>query len=233
MTVINVYCDETRHTSDPQDKYAVIGALACPREAKREIVHRIHSLQAKFNAHGEAGWKRISPNKAEFYDALLKLFIEDNRLSFRCIVINRNRLDHDRFNDGDSELGFYKLYYQMLVHWLKPSNEYRLYLDWQQNASSSRFSDLKTILTRKLTGRAHVLSLEPVWSDNQPMVQLVDLLVGAVGYAWNGRDTLDGASETKKRFIQYLAHQLGRARLNASTALTEDKFNIFNWQGRG
>jgi len=232
MTVFNIYCDESRHTSDKGDRYAVIGALLCPRDEKKALVHRVHSLQALYNTHGELGWKRLSPNRSRFYNELLDIFLETPFLNFRCIVVDRHNLDHERYNDGSPELGFYKIYYQMLVHWLEPSHEYRLYLDWQQNAASNRFQDLKTILTRKLSGRAHVLSLEPVWSDNQPMVQLADLLIGAVGYAWNRRDQRQGASETKVAFLRKLEAGLGRASLASGTPKGEKKFNIFDWQGR-
>lgn len=232
MTVFNVYCDESRHTSDPTDQYAVIGALQCPREEKRRIVHEIHTLKGRHKAQGEFGWKRLSPNRTEFYQQLLALFMDEPCLRFRCIVVDRSRLDHERFNEGSAELGFYKLYYQMLVHWLQPDHEYRLYLDWQQNAASHRFVDLKTILTRKLSGRAHILSLEPVISHDQPMIQLVDLLMGAVGYQWNGRDQIPGASQTKCLFARDLANALGRSTLASGTPKGEEKFNIFNWQGR-
>ena len=232
MTVFNIYCDESRHTSDQGDRYAVIGALQCPRDDKKALVHRIHSLQARYNAHGELGWKRLSPNRAELYYELLDVFLNTPTLNFRCIVVDRSDLDHERYNEGSAELGFYKLYYQMLVHWLQPDQEYRLYLDWQQNAASHRFRDLRTILTQKLSGRAHVLSLEPVWSDNQPMVQLADLLIGAVGYAWNERDKVPGASQAKVEFLRRLEAGLGRTSLVNGTPKGEKKFNIFDWQGR-
>src|SRR5690606_25472693 len=80
----------------------------------------------------------------------------DPALEFRALVCNRNHLDHDTYNHGDGELGFYKLYYQMLVHWLKPQCTYYIYLDWQQNRAQHRFRDLKHILARRLTGRARL-----------------------------------------------------------------------------
>ena len=104
MTDFNIYCDESRHTSDPSQQFMVIGGVRCPRDRKHDLVGQIHRLQARHNAHGELGWKRVSPNKAAFYDELLALFANTPDLSFRCIVVDRNKLDYDKFNDGDAEL---------------------------------------------------------------------------------------------------------------------------------
>ena len=231
MTDFNLYCDESRHTSNPSQHFAVIGALQCPRDEKRRIVHRIHCLMAKHGIHGEFGWKKLSPNRHDFYFTLLELFAEEQALSFRCLVVDKRQLDHDRFNEGDSELGFYKLYYQMLVHWLQPGDIYHIYLDWQQNASSARFYDLRTILQTKLTGRANVACLEPVSSHNQPLIQLSDLLMGAVGYQWNGLDLVEGGSSERRLFAQTLCTRLNITTLVRQTPKNERKFNIFNWQG--
>ncbi|MFT5654397.1 MAG: hypothetical protein ACI9XU_000111 [Arenicella sp.] len=228
----NLYCDESRHTSDASQRYAVIGALQCPRSEKRSLVSSIHHLKAKYNAQGEFGWKRLSPNKAEFYQELLTLFISSDALNFRCIVVDRSSLNHDEFNEGDSELGFYKLYYQMLVHWLKPGSSYFIYLDWQQNSCTDRFSSLRQVLINKLIGRANIEALEPVESDTQPLVQLADLLIGAVGYHCNALDKLETASATKINFCRVLSESLERSDLTSPTYKSESKFNIFHWQGR-
>lgn len=225
---INVYCDESRHTSDPKQAYMVIGAIACPREHKREVVHRIHTLKQQYATQGEFGWKRLAPNRQAFYWAMIDVFASDPLLEFRALVVDRNSLDHAAYNAGDQELGFYKLYYQMLVHWLKPDCAYHIYLDWQQNRVQHRFADLQLILTRKLSGRARIECLEPVTSRNLPLIELTDLFIGAVGYAWN---KLDG-SPVKRQFCTDLAHAVGFHRLDVATVKDFPKFNIFHFQGR-
>lgn len=226
--VMNIYCDESRHTSDQRDVFMVIGAISCPREQKRELVHQIHCLKRRFNAQGEFGWKRLSPNKRDFYWSLINLFKDNEHISFRCIVVDRSTLNHDRFNMGDEELGFYKLYYQMLIHWLKPNCTYHIYMDWQQNKMQHRFSDLKFFIKRKLSGRAKIACLEPVTSKNQPLIELTDLFIGAVGYAWNNRHS----SQCKVNFCHDLASAVGFQQLKVSTSPTAEKFNIFHFQGR-
>lgn len=219
-----IYCDESRHTSDSGDHFMVIGALSCPEARKRDIVHRIHNLRAIHATQGEFGWKRLSPNKRGFYWALIDLFASEPDLQFRCIVVDRTR-----FVSDDQELGFYKLYYQMLVHWLSPGCTYRVLLDQQQNKEQGRFSTLREVLRRKLMGRAKILSLEPGDSSELEIMQLADLLVGAVGYERNGRTT----SATKVEFCQDLASALGVPAISRSTAPDEEKFNVFHFGSRG
>jgi Protein of unknown function (DUF3800) len=227
MTEFNIYGDESRHTSDPTQPYMVIGAVKCPRELKRELVGQIHRMQARHNAHGELGWKRVSPNRADFYRELLDLFANQPGLSFRCLVVDRNQLDHDRFNGGDAELGFYKLYYQMLLPWLTEGNRYHIYLDWQHNRAQSRFHDLSQVLVSKLGNKAEVACLEPVTSSNLPLLGLADVLIGAVGYAWND---LQG-SLFKQELCQRLADVGGFQSLKVSTTKSAPKVNIFHFDG--
>jgi hypothetical protein len=205
----------------------VIGAIRCPRDYKREVVGRIHQMQARHNAHGELGWKRVSPNRQAFYEELLHLFAADANLGFRCLVADRNRLNHGQFNDGDAELGFYKLYYQMLVHWLEPGDSYYIYLDWQQNKAQRRLHDLSASLKGRLGDRASIACLEPVTSSNLPLLGLADVLIGAVGYAWND---LRG-SVTKLRLCELLSQTGGLSSLKSSTTRRADKVNIFNFEG--
>lgn len=228
MCHINIYCDESRHTSNPEDHYMVIGALSCPRETKNIITHKINQIRKEHATWREFGWKTLSPNRRDFYWALLNLFSKETDLGFRCLVVDKNILDHNIYNLGDKELGFYKLYYQTLVHWLKPGCSYHIYLDWQLNKEQGRFIELRDILERKLSGKAKIACLEPVSSHNLPILQLTDLLMGAVGYAWNCKSE----SAAKVDFCNDLARAVGLPKLNVATTKSTDKFNIFHFTGR-
>jgi hypothetical protein len=229
MTDFNIYCDESRHTSDPSQPYMVIGAIKCPREEKISLVSRIHHLQAKHNAQGEIGWKRVSPNRINFYHELIDLFANSQNVTFRCLVADRRNLDHEKFNDGDAELGFYKLYYQMLVHWLESGHNYHIYLDWQQNKAQHRFHELNAVLKNKLSGTSRIACLEPVTSSTLPLLGLADVMIGAVGYAWNNLST----SEAKVGIGSHIAKAGGLPSLAKGTSKSEKKLNIFYFDGGG
>lgn len=229
---VNIYCDESRHTSGGDD-FMVIGAIKCDRELKKEIVHKIHCMKRDFNTQGEFGWKRLSPNRKDFYFKLIDLFFE-YALTFRCIVVDKRKVNDEVFNEEDKELGFYKFYYLMLRDTLEHDKDYHIYLDWQQNKDQHRFTKLKYFLQKKLLGKAKISCLEPVTSTNQPLIELADLFIGAVGYQYNNRSD----SEIKVEFCSILAQRLNdltpkyfkRGNLNTFTSKDEKKFNIFRWE---
>ena len=58
------------------------------------------------------------------------------------IVVEKDKLDYQSFHNGDSELGFYKFYYEMLIKWLVKDNQYLILLDFKQNKGSDRYGEL-------------------------------------------------------------------------------------------
>ena len=79
------------------------------------------------------------------YKKLIDIFFRHNRLhhvAFRCVVIDTHQLDHKTFNRGDEELGFYKLYYQLLLHNMRPGNRYLVMLDDRRTRKKTRLSTL-------------------------------------------------------------------------------------------
>jgi len=116
----DIYCDESRpdlftSKSAIGDKYLLIGGLWLPTEKRDEVKRGINALKERFGVRGEIKWKKVSPAHLDFYVALVDLFIDFGLdLRFRCIAVEAAKVDMVHYHESDSELGFYKFYYQLI-----------------------------------------------------------------------------------------------------------------------
>ena len=98
MQVFNAYCDESCHLENDGIPVMAMGAVFCEAQAVRRISVRIRALKAE---HGlkpslETKWTKISPSKVDFYLNLVNLYLADDRLCFRGLVVPNKQM----FNRG-------------------------------------------------------------------------------------------------------------------------------------
>lgn len=220
----NIYCDESRY-SNPDDPYLVIGAVKCLREKKYGIVGELNEIKRAYGIGREFEWKTASKNKADFYKAVIDWFVGNDDLLFRCVVANK-----DNLWSSDSEDGFYVVYHQLLYHWLVQGNVYYVYLDKKKNSKRRRLDTLRRKTELYMPAGCELACMEEVESSECVLVQVADLLIGCMGYEWNGHtDSVKHpkASPFKVELCGYLASKLGRPSLKFSTWGSEPKFNVF------
>jgi len=219
-----IYCDESRHHAGPDCRFMAIGGLCVPRARKTELTKATRKLFRELGLGSEVKWNKVSRQYAEAYKRLVDFFFSDPDSRFRVIVVDQMKFDPER-HGGDRELGFYKFYYELLVHWLEPGNEYLILLDFKQNQSAQRYHDLRAALTHRLKGNAQILDLTVIDSRETPLVQLCDLLTGAVAAAWCG--SLRSGS-AKEELVKHIAGRRGVPTLKtASISSSFSKFNVF------
>lgn len=223
----NVYCDESRVTSDRSDDFMVIGAIMCPMKAKEAVVNEIDCLRARYGVQGEYGWKTVCPSKLPFFKALADLFFMTGELKFRCVVVSRTETDF-----ADDEERFRLVYYQVFNNWLNAKGHYRVFLD-RRIDTRDRVSVLRRCLMGTRRFGNSVRFVEEVESEECDLIQLADMLMGAVGYSWNGRCDLSGSSKAKIELCGAIASRIGASTLDHyKTGPSEEKFNVFHFLGR-
>ena len=91
--LFNVYCDESCHLEHDGVPVMAWGAVYCPADASRAISEAVRTLKAEHGLarHFEAKWTKVSPAKADFYLALIDLFLNDERLRFRGLEADQLR----------------------------------------------------------------------------------------------------------------------------------------------
>ena len=220
----NIYCDESRY-SNPDDPYLVIGAVKCLRDKKYAMVGELNEIKRHHGIGREFGWKTVSKNKGDFYKAVIDWFVGNDDLLFRCVVANK-----DNLWSSDSEDAFYVVYHQLLYHWLVGGNTYYVYLDKKKNSRQRRVETLRRKTEMYMPDGCRLGCMEEVESDECALVQVADLLIGCMGYEWNGHTdpaVHPDASPFKAELCSHLASSLGRSSLKFSTWANEPKFNVF------
>lgn len=234
--LINIYCDESCHLESSvlttENRYMVLGAIACPDEVKKEIFHKIKVIKSEnsLKEYSEIKWTKVTRNKITAYEALINYFFSCEKLSFRAVIIDKNQLQHNRFNHTHDQF-YYKMYWQMLEWFIDPENSYHIYLDVKDTQGYLKVEKLHEVLCNSHHdfNKKVVARIQEVRSHENVLIQLADLLIGSISYA--NRYPEGGQSYAKQQIVDLVKAHTGLS-LIRSTSLGARKFNLFNWEGR-
>lgn len=226
---IHIYCDESCHLENDHMRSMVLGALWCPADHRRELAGKIKALKAAFNlpANFEIKWVKVSPGKLPFYQSLLDLFFDEPLLHFRGLVVpDKQALDHGRFRQSHDEF-YYKQWYTLLNRLIDPAKHYRIFLDIKDTQGQAKVTKLHDVLCNANYDfdRSVIESIELVQSHDVLLLQLADLLIGTLSYLHRGLQD----SPAKLALVAHVRHRSG-LRLEQSSLLRADKFNLFVWR---
>ncbi len=226
--IINIYCDESSHLENDKQKVMVLGAVWCPYEKKDEIFERIREIKIKHKLKRdfEIKWTKVSKSKVEFYLDIIDYFFDDDDLHFRALVVpDKTILDHKKMNQ-DHDTWYYKMYFSMLKVLIDPHAKNRIFMDIKDTRSANKMRKLHNVLcTDQYDFNRDIIEIvQTVRSHEVELIQLADLLIGAVSYVNKGLSTNEG----KLKVIERIQKRSGYS-LTLTTYLKESKFNIFIW----
>jgi len=230
MTIYNVYCDESCHLLNDRNDIMVLGCISCEAKYIKGVHEDIRKIKKehKISNDFEIKWTKVSQGKADFYINLIDYFFNSN-LNFRAVIATgKNQLVHEEFNQTHDDW-YYKMYYLLLREVIDIQNYYRLFLDIKDTKSSKKIIKLKDVLNRSLYSFVDevVQNIQVVKSEEVGLIQLTDLLTGAISY-WNRGIE---ASKAKISIVQKIQEHTGLD-LKTSTNKNAIKFNLFVWHPR-
>lgn len=237
MTTFNIYCDESCHLQKDNSDIMVLGGIRCPKKFANEINLAIKEIKNeygigrnKYNGKWiEIKWSKVSKSKIGMYKKLIDLFFEKDYLAFRAVVAQgKKRLNHEAFLQSHDEW-YHKMYYLLLREMVHIGNQYNVFVDIKDTNSADKIEFLKTVLNRSLYDFFDdtIMKIQAVRSEEVNILQLTDLLIGALSYVNRGLSS----SEAKLEIVNYLRQRSGLD-LERTTSLYDQKFNIFIWTPR-
>jgi len=227
--VINVYCDESCHLENDRQKAMVLGAVWCLKDKARSVADRMRDIKKKhgLKAAFELKWTKVSPAKVSFYQEVLDYFFDDDDLHFRALIVpDKSKLDHALHRQTHDEW-YYKMYFDMLKIIIDPRFQYHIYLDIKDTRGRTKVARLQEILANAHYdfAREIIERIQTVRSHEVELLQMTDLLVGAISYVSRGLCGNTG----KEALIQRMRERSGYS-LTETTLCMEEKVNLFFWR---
>jgi hypothetical protein len=237
-----VYCDESRQTID---RYMVLGGLIIQSNEIKRFNDTMEKFRSEQKMFAELKWSKVSEQKISEYKRFVEYFFALNNtdiLHFHCMIIDNHSINHKKFSQGNKEIGFYKLYYQLLLHCF--GNKYcsnrtlqRLIVILDHRESKYKLSDLKFILNNGINKRYGInyepyVNVESRDSKKSNLIQINDIILGAVGFQKNGYHLLAESKKSKIELAEYIAEKAGLNNLIDNTGFRNKRFTIWNFKLR-
>ena len=223
----------------------VLGGLIIPEEGIQIFNDTMELYRKKSNMMAELKWSKVSDQKLAEYKTFIEYFFALNntdRLQFHCMIVDNHQVNHRKYNKSNPELGFYKFYYQLLLHafgrrYCKADKDARFIIHLDERTTKYKLGTLKVILNRGIAKKYGVESqpfrnVEPCDSKMSNLLQVGDLLIGAVGYQKNGYQLIAEAKKAKVELADFIAAAAGLPDLKANTLLNNPRFTIWNFKMR-
>lgn len=227
--IIHIYCDESCHLEKDHQKVMVLGAITCPATLRWEVGRKIKALKKKYGIPPwrEIKWTQVSPSRQAFYVELVDLFFDEPSLGFRTVVVpDKQALRHEAFGQTHDDF-YYKMWWLLLTRLIDDEHRFRIFIDIKDTQSAKKLRKLHEVLCNTYYDfdRRRILNIEAVRSYDVVLLQLADLLIGAVSYCH--RDL--AGSGAKQAVIRRIRERSGLSLLK-STPPQARKFNVFVWK---
>ncbi len=226
----NVYCDESCHLKSNDSKYMLIGAIYCPKFKVKKINEYIEHLKKNYNLSDkiELKWNKVDKKTEKLYLDIITYFFNNDDLKFRVIVIDKTKLNHEKYNQTENDF-YHKAYYEMLKYIIIPGNSYNIYPDIKDTNSYYYHQIMLEYLRLKMadTNKKTIKKVQPIRSYEAPILQINDILIGALSYHYRGL-----SKNSIKLNIVNEINKLYQNDFDVSSYYNNTKFNIFIWRSR-
>lgn len=227
--ILNFYCDETCHLENDNSNVMVLGAVYCPHSKRKEIFSRIRDIKEEngLSPNFEIKWNKVSAAKLNFYKQIIDYFFDDDDLYFRGLIVpDKSILRHNDFSQTHDDF-YYKIYFDMLKVVLNPDYSNNIYIDIKDTRSQDKVDKLCEVLRSSHYDYKNqiVKKVQQIRSEEVEILQITDLLIGALGYFHRNLTGNSGKLELIKRIQNRSGYSLLK-----NTFFKEKKLNLLIWR---
>lgn len=233
----HIYCDES--CTDKPHTCMVFGGIILPVERVHQIEQAMAEWRSVANMHAELKWAKITSNKFANYADLVRMtmrHVRQREMLFRSIVFDRCHIDYRGFWGRDHRQGFYGLMrifvLNAFMRRIFAGDRVILFIDKRNSQYPlGRVKDWLNQTAREKFGWNvdAVRQVQVIDSKKSCVMQMNDVLLGAVGHQMNQLDKVEGCRPAKKDIASLVAEEAGLENLRRQTPREVTHFGIWKF----
>jgi len=262
MKTFRIYSDESRQKGE---RFLLLSGLwigeddVSATDATIKRLRRKNGYKNDRNAQidflGEFKWTKVSSKYLSVYKQLVDLFfewIDKDLVRYCCMLIDTQDKVVNQYSNIKKE-GYFKLLYQLYFHNSKIPGIYKIFPDSIKNPTQDKvdFNELDKCLDNALLikfkplinpaelpgGEGFLNNITPTNSKQCEYIQIIDVMMGALGYFQNRYFKKEGAKGSKVKLMKYVIDKLiysGVIQIQSKKFLIakSTKFNIWIFRPR-
>ena len=231
---VALFCDEAGKDTD---RYLAVGGLVVAHDDVTRIRNEFEGRKRRLGSSKEAKWNLTTKASLERHRELVHWtfdLIRKRELLFHCLLVDFVRFDHTLREDGGKAESLKRMYYQLIMHRLlkKHGQTHDCYALIDKCNELSGFQTmlggLNSHANRKYGCADALRMIEFRDSQTEPMLQMNDLILGAICAHRNRRFEEAGAGQPKANLAGFVLGRAGLIDYNANTPIGMTDFTIWN-----
>jgi hypothetical protein len=210
------FLDETGLLNSERDRFFSIGMVKCSRPY--EMLTEIEKIRHRQNYTDEAKWQKVFPNNLPIYKMILDVFFScaaaDPEIKYCMMIVDKKGGYFKKHYHDDPFQAYEDFSIQLLRGNVSQNEILSVIADESPAPSRSQYENNVKKTINDNFGRLAIPGICKVDSKGNDLLQIVDLLVGAITYDSKVHHKLAGQSKSsrincKKDLLEFIKNKMG------------------------
>lgn len=221
-----VFFDETGSVNDRNNRYFGLGMIKCMQPYFLDS--KIRKIREKNNFYDEIKSNKVGKKNFRVMKEIIDAIFTTPGIKFGCIVINKDHLDFKAEFKNDPYLAYQNFTEELLKKNIGKTELLIVLADYISTPDNIKFEvDVKHNMNKHFE-RLAVCGVHRVDSIGINLIQITDLLLGAVVYEFKYRNKLVSGDRSKIGLYKYILRKVGiKTFVNGNK---KKRFNVMIYQ---
>lgn len=201
-----VFFDETGSINDSSNRFFGLGMIKCRQP--HYLDHEVRLIRQRHSFFDEIKWNKISSKNVGVLKEIINQIFSIGGIKFEAYIINKDDVDFKKLYNNNPYKAYQDFTEKLLCNNIAENEILMVLADYISTPNNVHFEvSLKHTINRSL-GRLAIMGVHRVESSGVNLIQLVDLLVGAVVYEYKIKNKIVTGDRYKIVIYKYILSKL-------------------------